>query len=198
MRVVIAPVGGATLIDALVLDDGRIGDRAAGAVRATGLVPQSAGIQSEVSSRGVVLVGKSPEEFEATKVTMGADGAVAVEAGARAGGSMGGMAISYPRVQQIVEASGRLAHDLWDLVPDGDRVRQVAATVSIPDANHHPLVVSGEVGGGSMSMPSVPSPLVAPDPPVVVPRASVGTPEMTRRLAVSIKQAFADYGAVQQ
>ena len=129
---------------------------------------------------------------------MGADGAVCVEADVRAGGSLGGMAISYPRVQQTLGAAGLLAQDLWSLSPQGDHVRRVAATVCAPDANHHPLVLSGDVGGGSMSVPTVPSPLVAPDPPLVVPRANVGTDELTRRLAVSIKQAFADHGAVQQ
>jgi hypothetical protein len=128
-------------------------------------------------------------------VTLAADGAVLVDADARAEGTMGEMAISYPRVEHIVAAASTIAQDLWGLLPAGERVRQVAATVCVPDADHHPLVLSGTTGG-SMSMPSIPSPLVAPDPPFVLRRADVGIAEINRRLAISIKQAFADHGAV--
>jgi hypothetical protein len=195
VRVVFAPAGAGTLIDALVLDDGMLGDRAAGVIRTRGLVPQAAGIEAQASSRGIELSAKAPHDFHTTTVALAADGAVLVDADARADGTMGGMAISYPRVEQIVAAASAIAQDLWDLLPVGDRVRQVAVTVCVPDADHHPLVLSGTTGG-SMSVPTIPSPLVAPDPPLVLRRADVGTTETGRRLAVSVKQAFADHGAV--
>jgi hypothetical protein len=47
-----------------------------------------------------------------------------------------------------------------------------------------------------MSMPTIPRPLIAPDPPLVVRRAEIGTADITRRLAVTLKQAFADHDAV--
>ena len=197
VRAVLVPVGTGVLVDAMVLDDETLGDRSAAIVRASGLVSQAAGIEADASSRGVVLRAKAPHDFHTTTVTIAADGAVRVETDARADGSMGGMAISYPRVEEIVRAACRIAQDLWALLPDADRVRQVAATVCVPDANYHPLVLSGTVGGRSMGMPSVPSPLVAPDPALIVPRADVGTDSMTRQLAVSLKQAFADHDAVQ-
>jgi hypothetical protein len=197
VRVVLVPVGMGVLIDAMVLDEETLGDRAAAVVRASGLVPQAAGIEGDASSRGLVLRAKAPKDFHTTSVTLAADGAVRVETDAHADGSIGGMAFSYPRIEEIVRAAGRSAQDLWALLPDGDRVRQVAATVCVPDANHHPLVLSGSVGGRSMGIPTVPSPLVAPDPALIVPRADVGTDSLTLRLAVSIKQAVADHDAVQ-
>jgi hypothetical protein len=197
VRAVLVPVGVGVLVDAMVLDDETLSDRAAAVVRASSLVSQAAGIEGDASSRGLVLRAKAPKDFHTSSVTLAADGAVRVETDARADGSMGGMAFSYPRVEEILRAAGRIAQGLWALLPDGDRVRQVAATVCVPDANHHPLVLSGSVGGRSMGVPTVPSPLVAPDPAVIVPRADVGTDSMTRQLAVSVKQAFADHDAVQ-
>jgi hypothetical protein len=197
VRAVLVPVGTGVLVDAMVLDDDTLCDRAAAVVRANGLVPQAAGIDADASSRGLVLRAKAKHDFHTTALTLAADGAVRVETDARADGSMGGMAISYPRIEEIVRTTGRSAQDLWALLPDGDRVRQVAATVCVPDANYHPLVLSGSVGGRSMGMPTVPSPLVAPDPPLLVPRGNVGTDSMALRLAMSVKQAFADHGAVQ-
>ena len=108
---------------------------------------------------------------------------------------MGGMAISYPRVERAITATCAAAHDLWALLPSGDLIRQAAVTVGIPEANHHPLTLTGKLGG-SIGIPTIPEPLVAPKPAIVVRRAELGTVEMNRRLAVSLKQAFADHGAV--
>jgi hypothetical protein len=196
VRVAIVPVGGARIIDAVVLDDGSLGDRAAAVVRQHGLVSQAAGITSQVNSEGVTLQAKAPGDWHTTTVALAADGAVVVDADARAEGSMGGMAISYPRVQAIIATAGTVAHALWELLPDGDSVRQVAVTACVPEADHHALVLSGQTGG-SMGVPSIPSPLVAPDPALIVRRADVGTTSTNRVLAVSLKQAFADHGAVQ-
>jgi hypothetical protein len=196
IRVAIVPVGGARIIDAVALDDGTLGDRAAAVVRQHGLVSQAAGITSQVSSEGVTLHAKATGDWHTTTVVLAADGAVVVDADARAEGSMGGMAISYPRVEAITATAGKLALGLWGLLPDGDSVRQVAATACVPEADHRPLVLSGQTGG-SMGVPSIPSPLVAPDPAVILRRADVGTPSTNRIMAVSIKQAFADHGAVQ-
>jgi Domain of unknown function (DUF4062) len=99
VRVAFAPAGADTLIDALVLGDGTLADPAAGVIRAHGLVPQSSGIEARVSSQAVRLSAKAPHEFHTTTVTLAADGAVLVEADARAEGAMGGMVISYPRVE---------------------------------------------------------------------------------------------------
>lgn len=108
---------------------------------------------------------------------------------------MGGMAISYPRVVAAIAATTAAAQDRWALLPAGDLVAQVAAAACVPDANHHPLTLSGHVGG-SMGVPTIANPLVAPDPPVVVRCADVGTADTNRLLAVSLKQAFADHGGV--
>jgi Domain of unknown function (DUF4062) len=195
IRIALVPVGTSTLIDPLVLDDGTLGDRAAVIVRQHGLIPQAAGIEANANTHGVALTASSPADFHTTVVTIASDGAITADLSTRAEGTMGGMAISYPKVERAIEATCAAAQELWNLLPSGDLIRQVAATVCIPDANHHPLTMSGQVGG-SMSVPTVPSPLVAPIPSIVVRRPDVGTSPTNRRLAVSLKQAFADHGAV--
>jgi hypothetical protein len=195
VRVALVPLGTSNLIDAMVLEDGTVGERAAALVRRHGLVPQAAGIEVRADSKGIVLSAKSPADFHTTVVRVASDGAISAEVSARADGMMGGAAIAYPRVEHAIAVTCTIAQDLWGLLPSGDLVRQAAITVGVPDANHHPLTLSGKVGG-SMKIPSVPEPLVAPRPAIVVRRAEIGTEDMNRRLAVSLKQAFADHGAV--
>ena len=195
VRVALVPVGTSNMIDAMVLEDGTIGDRAAALVRQHGLVPQAAGIEIRANSGGIILSARSPSDFHTTVISLASDGAVTAEVSASAEGTMGGMAISYPRVERAITATCATAQDLWALLPSGDLIRQAAVTVGVPEANHHPLTLTGKVGG-SMGIPTVPEPLVAPEPAIVVRRAEVGTAEMNRRLAVSLKQGFADHGAV--
>lgn len=197
VRVAFVPIGGVRIIDAVVLDGGTLADAAAAVVRQHGLVSQAAGITSQVNSQGVNLQAKAPGDWHTTTVALAADGAIVVDADARADGTMGGMAISYPRVEAIIATAGTVAHALWELLPDGDSVRQVAAIACVPEADHHALVLSGQTGG-SMGVPSIPSPLVAPDPALILRRADVGTQSTNHVMAVSLKQAFADHNAVQE
>ena len=195
LRVVLAPAGVPALIDAVVLDNGGLADGAAETVRRHGLVPQSAGIEAEASSRGLVLRSTTSSAFNTTTVIFAADGAVMVESDVSSEGTMGAMALSYPRAQRLIAAVTRATQDLWALVPNGDLVRQVAVGVCAPEASHTPLVLSGNVGG-SMSMPMISGRVLAPDPPLLLRRADIGTEETDRRLAVSLKQAFVDLRAV--
>lgn len=195
VRIALVPVGARTLIDPLILDEGTIGDRAAAVVRHYRLVPQSAGLDVNANTQGVVLTGSARADFHATVISLASDGAITADLSARAEGLMGGMAISYPRVEEAIAATCGAAQGLWALLPSGDLIRQVAATVCVPEADHHPLTLTGQVGG-SMGVPTIPDPLMAPTPPIVVRRAEIGTDELNHRLAVSLKQAFADHGAV--
>lgn len=197
LRIALVPVGAPVLLDALVLDAGTLDDGAAAVVRRHGIVAQSAGIEVQANTYGLVLTASAPRDFHTTVITLAADGALTADVSARADGSMDGMAISYPRVVAAIAATTAAAQDLWAILPGGDLVAQVAVTVCVPDANHHPLTLSGQVGG-SMGVPTIPNPLVAPKPPAVVRRADLGTADTNRLLAISLKQAFADHGAVIQ
>lgn len=194
VRVVIVPVGAGVLLDALALDDAELVDRAAGAVRESRLVSQAAGIDGRATSQGIRLEAKTPRDFGSTRVVLAPDGAVIVAASVPADGGLGGLAFSYPRVQTVIEAATTVAGAFWRLLPAGDRVRQVATLVGVPATDNRGLSESGNVGG-SVGMPSIPSPVLAPNPPLVVGRAELASEETRRRLAVSVKQAFADHNA---
>ena len=47
-----------------------------------------------------------------------------------------------------------------------------------------------------MGVPSIPQPLIAPSPALVVRRTDVGSNESVQRLAIHVKRAFADHGAL--
>jgi hypothetical protein len=194
-RVVLVPVGGRTLINALVLDDAKFTDRVTRAVRESDLVSQSAGITARATSSGVVLTAKVDGDFHTTTITFAADGSVVADLDVRGEGSMGGSIVSYPKVQDALAAAGRAAQALWSEVPDGDLVSQVAAVIAVPEAAHSSLSLSGAVSG-TMRMRMFGQPMLAPDPPLVLRRPEVGSDRATLQLAVSLKQAYADEDAV--
>lgn len=80
------------------------------------------------------------------------DGAVVVETTV---GAEGFMAFSHTKATAAVVATDNLAQDLWGLVEAGDRVRQVAAAVGVPDASNCVYSLS-ERTGSSTSMGSAP------------------------------------------
>lgn len=195
VRVAVVPVGDLRLIDALVLDDAGLGDRAAAALRTAGIAAQSTGIQHSASSSGLAL--SAGTDHDAARVLIGADGSVLVEGRAASNSdssfSLGSTVLSYPAIQDLIEKAGSLAQAAWGLLPDGDRVRQVASIVSLPEGAQ-PFSLTGVVGN-SISMPfSAGGPVVAPEPASITPRSAVGRDEWTRRLAVHLKQALADRG----
>ena len=122
VRVAVVPVGAPTVVDAMVLDDATVADRAAEIVRRHRLVPQTAGIETTISSDGLIMSASSPTEWHTASVMIAADGAVVTDLNARADGSMGSMAISYPRVEEAIAATAAVAQDLWALFPAAHRI----------------------------------------------------------------------------
>jgi hypothetical protein len=135
------------------------------------------------------------QHTDRTVVVFADDGAIAVESDASADGSMGFMAVSHAEASSVVRAAGQLAEALWGLVEAGDRVRQVAAAVGVPEASNCVYSMSGHVQG-SVAIGSAPSPLIAPDPPVIVRRNDLGEDRFAEQLLVPLRRTFADYRAV--
>jgi hypothetical protein len=196
VRVALVPVGSPVLIDALVLDGGAFEHTAVQIVRAHRLIPQTEGIEPKSTSKALELTSTGSRNWHNVTVVIYADGAIVANLPAHADGQMGNMAISFPRVEQAIAATAAAAQEIWNALPEGHRVRDVAVCVSIPDADNSPLSVSGNVAGNRMSMPSIHQPVVAPDPPVVLRRVDVGGTAANWRVAVSLKQIYADQGAV--
>lgn len=194
-RVVFVPVGTLRALDALTLDDPSLADRLAGTLRSVGLVSQSQAIESETSSAGVVLRASAKRE-PSVVVSIAADGSVVVEGPAGTAGNAFLQAFSAPRIHELARQAGQAACAIWDVLPSGNSVRQVAVTLAVPEPAHLPLSLSGVVGN-SMQMGSFPAAgLVAPNPPQVVPRERVPAESTARLLAVSLKQLFVDRSTV--
>lgn len=195
VRVAFVPVGAPRLLDAATLEQPGLGDHIARIVRDHALVSQAAGLEVDVRSDGITAFGKTPQAFVGTTVVLASDGAVHVEADARAEGIMGGSAIVHDKVVALVEAASLAAQDLWAILDPGGRVRQVVATLGVPDASMKVYAMS--TIGNSMSMPmSVPESIVAPDPPITLRRNDVGTEATTGHLVAALRRTFLDLGAV--
>jgi hypothetical protein len=97
IRVAVAPVGAGVVLDAFALDDATITDRAIEAARRLRLISQTAGVQPELTSAGIVLTAQGSQHTDRTVVVFADDGAVAVEADASADGSMGFIAVATRR-----------------------------------------------------------------------------------------------------
>lgn len=195
VRVAFVPLGAPALLDPVALEAPGLDEQIASIIRANRLVSQAAGISVTVRGDGITAVGKADNQFTGTTLTLQPDGAVCVDADVQADGRLGGGAIAHDKLLAFVAAASSATQDLWTLVDRGGRVRQVVATLGVPDASMRVYALSPI--GNSMSMPmSMPSPIVAPDPPVVVRRSDIGSDEVVRQLVAALKRVFADHGAV--
>lgn len=195
VRVAMAPVGAATLLDAVVLEQPELGAHLAQAARVAQLVPQSVGIETAISAAGVRLLGNDADDWTTPEIVVGADGAILAVASVRGGGTFGGSLIDPQRLEHALIAAGRFALDAWQQIDDGGRISRVAISAAIPDAEHKAL---GSVSGSSMSMSqSLPTTVVAPDPALVVSRGRVADDDVIKRLLAEIRRVFEDAGAVQ-
>lgn len=191
LRVACVPVGVGTLLNAHALDDAGLVNAVIAAARATGVLSQSVGVDSGVSAAGVELTAQGRDHGDRTTVVFAEDGAVCVEFGANASGNLGSMAISHPRVADAIAAIAALSEQLWTNVPGGDRVRQICAAIGIPEAGYTIYSMSGETGGG-MTMGSVASPVVAPDPAIALRRNDLTSDRLVAELTVPLRRVFAD------
>lgn len=195
IRVAFVPVGAPRLLDASALEQPALDERIARIIRDRSLVGQAAALEVTVRADAITAFGKTPDAFVGTTVTLGPDGAVCVHADARADGMMGGSAIAHDKVVSLVATASATAQDFWTLIDAGGRVRQVVATIGVPEASMKVYAISPI--GNRMTMPmSTPDSIVAPDPPLIVRRSDVGTEDANQRLVAAVKRAFLDLGAV--
>lgn len=195
VRVAFVPVGDRTLIDAVALDDPALEESFGSVIRQHRLVPQSAGLDVQVSSLGLIGIGKDPKQFSATTVQLAADGSVMVEADVASDGMLGSMAISHERVVSLVAQGSAAAQQMWGLVDAAGRVRQVAAALGVPDASQK-VYATAPVSNSVSAAFGGPQRIVAPTPALLVRRNDIGAAQTDQRLVASLKRAFVDLGAV--
>jgi hypothetical protein len=106
--------------------------------------------------------------------------------------------IEAPKVRLVVEQTCAFAGDAWSRIDRRDEVRDLAATVAVPDASMK-VYSDSEFTGDSFSMGSVfgsPPVLVSPDPPLRTRRGALGSPELVEQLVAEVRHAFLLEGRV--
>jgi hypothetical protein len=196
VRVVLVPLRARPLLDAVALGNAALGEDLAGAARSARLVPQSLGINPQISAAGVRLdVGE--QYGGGVALSVGAAGEVVAEASAAGSGSLGSMRIVPERVEAAVRSALAFAELAWRRIDERNEVREAAVTVAVPHAQN--LSWGLDRDGTSISMGgmfSMPENAVAPTPPVVLRRADLAREETVTRLVAELERVFVDAGAV--
>lgn len=196
VRAALVPLRQGAILDAVALEDPSLENDLSQLLRQTEVIQQALGIETRTSAEGVKLTGSGSTDWIAPEVVVHADGAVTVSAGVHGDGMLGGSVVDPEKLAQALAASGRFAKATWDRIDARGVVTRVAVTAAIPDAQYKGW---GDGGNPNQMHPgmSLPSVVVAPDPPEIVPTAQTDSPELVRRLVAALKRVFIDAGAVQ-
>lgn len=198
-RVVLVPLLGQRLLDAVALDDPALPDELAGSARAARLVAQSQGIDARVTAAGVTLTVGERHSAGLT-ISIGANGEIAAEASVAGDDpTFGSMRVVPERLEQGIASAIAFAESVWRRVdPRGD-VQEVAVTVAIAGAQQRSW--GRGHGGSSISMGgmfSMPETAIAPQPALVIRRADLARDETVARLVAEMRRVFVDAGAVDE
>jgi hypothetical protein len=189
VRVVFAPVAGRMLIDAVMLGEVGLADDLGMNIRTSGLIGHDMAMTHRLTTDGVEFEAASAQGFEQLHFLVAKDGALLAEGAVSGTGVFGSSVIEAPRVRRVIEQSCAFAHDAWGRIDRRDDIRELAATVAVPDASMK--VYSGsEFTGSSLSMGNMfgsPPVVVAPDPPLTARREELGAPELVERLAAEVQ-----------
>lgn len=196
-RLALAPLRQTTVLDPEALDQPNLANGLAEALRACGIAPQSIGLDAQISSEGVQLVGNGTDGWVVPQAVIGTDGSVLVAGSVAVSDAPMGFSLVDPgRLDRFIRAAGGFAKTVWDQIDTRAEISQVAVSVAIPEASYKGF---GATRGNSMSTPmSLPQTVVAPDPADVIPRGQIADEALARRLVAAVKRIFEDAGALQQ
>jgi hypothetical protein len=130
--------------------------------------------------------------FEQLRFLVAADGAILAEGAVSGSGMLGSSVIEAPQVRHVIEQTCAFARDAWSRIDRRDDVRDLAATIAIPDASMK-VYSDAEFTGSSLSLGnafSSPGIVVAPDPPLIARREALGSPELIERLVAEVRHVF--------
>jgi hypothetical protein len=195
VRVVLAPVAGRVLIDAVMLGEAGLADNLGMSIRTSGLIGHDMAMTHRLTVDGVEFAA-SARGFEHLHFLVAKDGTILAEGAVSGTGVFGSSVIEAPRVRRVIEQGCAFAHDAWEKIDRRDDIRELAATVAVPDASMK-VYSDSELTGSTLSMGNMfdsPPVIVAPDPPLTARREELGTPELVERLAAEVRQAFVHAG----
>jgi Domain of unknown function (DUF4062) len=196
-RVVFVPLRRTTLLDALALEDLRLGEDLAAALRSSGVVSQAVGIDAHVGGSGIALVGTSPEDWVTPEAHVAPDGAISVLGPVLARTSPTALSYIDPdRVQALIRGAGAAAQAIYARIDRRDEVGQLALAASISGASYTAYgAPSGNLTSIGMGIPAL---VVAPEPPEIAPRAGLAEELLARRVEAALRRIFADAGSLQR
>jgi hypothetical protein len=136
MRVVLVPLAGEALLDAVALEDPTLADDLAGAARASGLVTNAMAIETEIDREDTVhLRARQERGWENPHLRVTRNGAILAEGAVGAQrGSFAGSQVVADRVVEVISRGAAFAERVWSRIDRRDEVRQVLALVAVPGA----------------------------------------------------------------
>ncbi len=191
-RVVIVPISSRPIMDAVLLGEASLGDELGMSARTSGLVRHDMAMKQKLTADGVEFEAADSRGYEQLRFLVATDGAILAEGAVSGSGLLGSSVIEAPKLRRVVEQSCAFALAAWRRIDRRDEIREVAATVAIPDASMK-VYSDTEFTGSSLSMGSAfhsPAVVVAPDPPRVARREDVGSPELVHQLVAEVRHTF--------
>ncbi|MGH2904518.1 MAG: DUF4062 domain-containing protein [Solirubrobacteraceae bacterium] len=191
-RVVIVPILGRPVMDAVMLGEAGLGDDLGMYVRTSGLVRHDMALQQALTAEGVEFEATNSRGYERLRFMVARDGAVLAEGAVSGSGLLGSSVIEGPSVRRVVEQSCVFALGVWERIDRRDDIREVAATIAIPDASMK-VFSDTEFTGNSLSMGNMmgsPAVVVAPNPPRVARREDLDSSGLVDTLVAEVRHAF--------
>jgi hypothetical protein len=198
-RVVMVPILGRPIMDVVMLGEDGLGDNLGMCVRMSGLVRHDMALAQKLTADGVEFEAADSRGYERLRFVVATDGAILAEGAVSGSGLLGSSVIEGLSVRRVVQQSCAFALGAWERIDRRDDIREVAATVAIPDASMK-VYSDVEFTGNSLSMGSMtgsPAVVVAPDPPRVARREDLGSHELVEQLVAEVRYAFLLDGRVQ-
>jgi Domain of unknown function (DUF4062) len=193
-RVAFVPLRRTVLVDAVDLDEPNLGDELAADVRAAGAVPQSIGIDAEVSGQGIRLSGNGSVGWTTPSATIFVDGAITVTGSVSTDQQFGLTSVDPERLREVISRAGAAAKLMLDRIDKRGEIGQLAIAAAVHGASYKGY---GSPSGNSMHVSTSLPDIVCSPAAEIVPRARLNDPTVARRIEAGIKRIFADAGAVQ-
>jgi Domain of unknown function (DUF4062) len=202
MSVVLVPLVVEALLDPLALEDPTLADDLAGAARASGLVSNAMGIETEIDREDTVhLRARQERGWESPHVCVTRTGAILVEGAVGAQrGNFASSQVVADRVVEVISRGAAFAERVWSRIDRRDEVRQVLALVAVPGAQEK-VYAPRELTGNTLQMGhsfSIPNLLIAPEPPLLLRREDLASADVANRLRATLRRRFAAEGGVQE
>jgi Domain of unknown function (DUF4062) len=194
-RIAFVPLRRTVLVDAVALDEPNLAEKLAADVRSAGAVPQSVGIEAEVSSQGIRLTGNASVDWTTPCATIGVDGAITVGGSVSTDQPFGLSSVDPERLRELISRAGAATKQMLGRIDQQEEIGRLAVAAAVHGASYKGY---GSPSGSSMQVSMSLPDIVRSPAAEIVPRVRLDDPAVARRIEAGIKRIFADAGAVQR